>query len=506
MTMTSWLPLIVLCSSLFTGLIIFLLPEERSGWRTALNMTGATVKVVGVFVMAWGVLVQGAVYEARFTMGLGFDFVLHVDLLSLAFVSLSSNLWFLTTLYAVGYLEGSRNRSRFFGFFSLCVTASTGVALAGNLITFFIFYEFLTLVTYPLVIHQGTPQALAAGRTYLWYAMSAGALLFLGVVGLQTLAGPFDFVSGGVLGGMDDVGQWEARVIFALLICGLAVKTAFVPLHGWLPAAMVAPAPVSALLHAVAVVKAGAFGVLRVVQDVFGKDFAAQIGVLEPLAAVVAATILFGSLRALMQNELKRRLAYSTVSQVSYIALGAVVLGPLATVGGLAHLVHQGIMKVTLFFCAGIFAQSRNIHRIDQMDGLGRTMPVTMALFTIAALGMIGVPPVAGFVSKWYLAQGGIQAGQDWVVAVLVLSSLLNAAYFLPILHRAWFRPCSGNLGGPGPETASGSCGIWEAPWMLLLPTLATAFFSLAAGVFAGWEWSPLGVAELISAGRGAFP
>ncbi|PTN35312.1 complex I subunit 5 family protein [Desulfonatronum sp. SC1] len=503
MTMTSWLPLIVLCSSLITGLIIFLLPEERSGWRTALNMTGATVKVVGVFVMAWGVLVRGAVYEARFTMGLGFDFVLQVDLLSLAFVSLSSNLWFLTTLYAVGYLEGSRNRSRFFGFFSLCVTASTGVALAGNLITFFIFYEFLTLVTYPLVIHQGTPQALAAGRTYLWYAMGAGAVLFLGVVGLQTLAGPFDFVSGGVLGAMEHIGPWEARVIFALLICGLAVKNAFVPLHGWLPAAMVAPAPVSALLHAVAVVKAGAFGVLRVVQDVFGKDFASELGVLEPLAAVVVSTILFGSLRALMQNELKRRLAYSTVSQVSYIALGAVVLGPLATVGGLAHLVHQGIMKITLFFCAGIFARSRNIHRIDQMDGLGRTMPMTMALFTIAALGMIGVPPVAGFVSKWYLAQGGIQAGQDWVVVVLVLSSLLNAAYFLPILYRAWFRPC---VEGPELDGEQARCGIWEAPWMLLLPTLATAFFSLAAGVFAGWEWSPLGVAQMITTGRGAFP
>ena len=502
MTMTSWLPLIVLCSSLFTGLIIFVLSEERSGWRTTLNMAGATVKVLGVFVMAWGVLVQGTVYEVRFTMGLGFDFLLHVDLLSLAFVSLSSNLWFLTTLYAVGYLEGSQNRCRFFGFFSLCVTASTGVALAGNLITFFIFYEFLTLVTYPLLVHKGTPQALAAGRTYLWYAMSAGAVLFLGVVSLQTLAGPFDFLSGGVLEAMGHIAPWNLRIIFALLIIGLSVKIAFVPLHGWLPAAMVAPAPVSALLHAVAVVKAGAFGILRVVQDVYGKEFAAELGVLGPLATVVAVTIVFGSLRALMQNELKRRLAYSTVSQVSYIALGAVVLGPLATVGGLVHLVHQGIMKITLFFCAGIFDATRGVQRIDQMDGLGRVMPVTMALFSIASLGMIGVPPMAGFVSKWYLVQGGIQSGQDWVVALLMVSSLLNAAYFLPILHRAWFRPCASeqnNLSVPA------WCGRLEAPWMLLLPTLATAFFSLAAGMFAGWEWSPLGVAEKVAAGRGGW-
>jgi multicomponent Na+:H+ antiporter subunit D len=428
-----------------------------------------------------------------------------VDLLSLAFVSLSSNLWFLTTLYAVGYLEGSENRSRFFGFFSLCVTASTGVALAGNLITFFIFYEFLTLVTYPLVVHKGTPQALAAGRTYLWYAMSAGAVLLVGVVWLQALAGPFDFVSGGVLHAMEHAPRQELTVIFALLIIGLSVKSALVPLHGWLPAAMVAPAPVSALLHAVAVVKAGAFGVLRVVLDVYGKDHAAALGLLTPLAVVVVATIIFGSLRALMQNDLKRRLAYSTVSQVSYIALGAVVLGPLATIGGLAHLVHQGIMKITLFFCAGILAESRGIHRIDQMDGVGRVMPLTMTLFTIASLGMIGVPPMAGFVSKWYLAQGGIQAGQDWVVAVLAISSLLNAAYFLPMLHAAWFKPLPFK---PDPETLSRGFvhGRLEAPWTLLVPTLATALFSLAAGMFAGWEWSPLGVAEKIFAGRGSMP
>lgn len=502
MSMSFWLPLIVLFSSLVTGLVIFLLPEERSGVRTTLNMTGATVKVLGVLVMAWGLLAHDVVYEVRFSMGLGFDFLLRVDLLSLAFVSLSSNLWFLTTLYAVGYLEGSRNRSRFFGFFSLCVTASTGVALAGNLITFFIFYEFLTLVTYPLVVHKGTPQALAAGRTYLWYAMSAGAVLFLGVIWLLVLAGPFDFTTGGVLHAMDHLAKRDVTAIFALLIIGLSVKAALVPLHGWLPAAMVAPAPVSALLHAVAVVKAGAFGILRVVLDVYGKDHAAALGLLTPLAVVVAVTIVFGSLRALMQNDLKRRLAYSTVSQVSYIALGAVALGPLATVGGLAHLVHQGIMKITLFFCAGILAESRGIHRIDQMDGAGRVMPLTMALFTIAALGMIGVPPMAGFVSKWYLAQGGIQAGQNWVVVVLVVSSLLNAAYFLPILHAAWFKPPPLDTRPPQNDSSKRP----EAPWALLLPTLLTALFSLAAGVFAGWDWSPLGVAEQIAAGRGGLP
>ncbi len=506
MTMTFWLPLIVLFSSLVTGLVIFMLPEERSRLRTTLNMLGASVKVAGVFLMAWGLLAHDVVYEVRFTMGFGFDFLLKVDLLSLAFVSLSSNLWFLTTLYAVGYLEGSPNRSRFFGFFSLCVTASTGVALAGNLITFFIFYEFLTLVTYPLVVHRGTPKALEAGRTYLWHAVTAGAVLFLAVVWLQVLSGPFDFVPGGALHAVENLSGTDLKVIFALLIIGLGVKSALVPLHGWLPTAMIAPAPVTALLHAVAVVKAGAFGVMRVIFDVYGKDFAADLGLLSPLALVVVVTILFGSVRALMQRELKRRLAYSTVSQISYIVLGAVVLGPLATVGGLVHLVHQGIMKITLFFCAGILSEFLGIYRIDQMDGVGRKMPVTMALFSIAALGMIGVPPVAGFVSKWHLAQGGIQGGQEWVVAVLVVSSLLNAAYFLPILHACWFKPAAMDFEGTNTQRGTFS-KWWEAPWTLMLPTLATALFSLAAGVFAGWEWSPLGVAEKIARGRdGGLP
>ncbi|MGM0646106.1 MAG: proton-conducting transporter membrane subunit [Thermodesulfobacteriota bacterium] len=505
MNAESWLLLLVLCSSLVTGLIIFVLPEKSTKTRTILNMVGATIKVLGVFAMGWGLLVHGTVYELGFSMGLGFEFLLRVDLLSLMFVSLSSNLWFLTTMYAVGYLEDSQNRGRFFGFFSLCVTASTGVALSGNLITFFIFYEFLTLATYPLVVHRGTAEALAAGRTYLWYAMSAGAVLLWGVAWLHVAVGPFNFTPGGVLRSVAGVPHMELTAIFVLLIFGLSVKSAFVPMHGWLPKAMIAPAPVSALLHAVAVVKAGAFGVLRVVLDVYGKDFAADLGVLGPLAAVVAATIIFGSLRALMQNNLKRRLAYSTVSQVSYIALGAVVIAPLATIGGLAHLVHQGIMKITLFFCAGIMAKTRGIHDIDQMDGLGRSMPLTMALFTIASLGMIGVPPVAGFVSKWYLAAGGIQAGEHWVVALLVVSSALNAGYFLPILHAAWFKSA------PQPQAVGSSPSpsrAWkiEAPWSLLLPALITALFCLGAGVFAGWAWSPLGVAEQIVFGREGGP
>ncbi|WP_028574891.1 complex I subunit 5 family protein [Desulfonatronovibrio hydrogenovorans] len=494
-----WLPILVLSSSLITGLIIFFLKEESTGLRTVLNLLAAAFKVVAVHYMAFRLLVLDKAHEVSFSMGLGFDFVLRVDFLSLMFVSLSSNLWLVTTLYAVGYLEGSPNRSRFFGFFSLCVTASTGIALAGNLITFFIFYEFLTLVTYPLVVHRETRTALEAGRTYLWYTILGGSFLFVGVVWLQVIAGPLDFIDTGILEGLGSEHHRTLSIIFLLLIVGLGVKAALVPLHGWLPVAMVAPAPVSALLHAVAVVKAGAFGIVRVVFDVFGRDFAGFLGLLAPLAGAAALTIIFGSVRALYQTDLKKRLAYSTVSQVSYITIGAAVIAPFSTVGAIVHLVHQGVMKITLFFCAGNIAETLGLHKIRDIKGVARRMPVTAGLFTIAAFGMIGVPPLAGFISKWYLGIGGLDAGKDWILAVLVLSSILNSAYFLPVIHAMWFEH-------PDKEWKTLRPSRFEAPWTLLLPPLITAAAALLAGILAGWEWSPLGVAKQIAQGMGVYP
>lgn len=499
MNLNFWLPLIVLASSLFPGLIIFFLSEERSTLRTALNLTGATLKVVLAHFMAYRLLVLGHVHEAGFGMGLGSMFVLRVDFLSLMFLSLSSNLWLVTTLYAVGYLEGSPNRSRFFGFFSLCVTASTGVAMAGNPLTLFIFYEFLTLVTYPLVVHRETGPALRAGRTYLWYTVFGGSMVFLGVVWLQTLAGPLDFADTGVLQTLGTEHHFTLGLIFGVLITGFGVKAALVPLHGWLPVAMIAPAPVSALLHAVAVVKAGAFGIVRTVFDVYGRDFAGQLGLLGPLAFVAVLTIIFGSLQAIAQTDLKKRLAYSTVSQISYITLGTALIAPFSTVAAIVHLVHQGIMKITLFFCAGNFAETLGLHDIREMKGAARRMPLTGVLFTTAAMGMIGVPPLAGFVSKWYLGLGGLGAGQHWVVMILVLSSLLNAVYFLPVISTLWFEQ-------PDQEWVTMRSSRFEAPWTLLLPPLLTAAASILAGLFAAWTWSPLGVARQIASGMGMWP
>ena len=493
MNWSFWLPLVVLAISLLTALGIFVIPEQRSAWRTGVNLAGAVIKLVLVMVMVWGVF-QGIAYEFRVPMGLGVDFTLKADELSVMFAGLSALLWFWTTVYAIGYLEGSAHRARFFGFFSLCVASTFGIALAGNLYTFFIFYEMLTLSTYPLLVHKGTAQALAAGRRYLIYTLLGGALLLAGIVWLHTLAGDLSFARGGNLGDTD-LNPQALRWIFLLLITGLAVKAALVPFHGWLPGAMVAPAPVSALLHAVAVVKAGVFGIVRVIYDVFGITFSQALGVLFPLSIAASVTIIYGSLRALQQVDLKRRLAFSTVSQVSYITLGTTLFGPLGTIGALVHLLHQGLMKITLFFCAGNFAETIGAKRIDQLNGAGARMPLTSAAFTIGALGMMGAPPLAGFISKWYLGVGAIDAGMTWVLGVLVASTLLNAAYFLPILHRLWFRPAPAQW----PREAFTQLPYETHLW-LLMPPLFTAMTVILVGLLAGLPFSPLQWAYLVAA------
>jgi multicomponent Na+:H+ antiporter subunit D len=484
------LPLLVLLSSLVPGLIIILLREEDVAMRTVLNLGGAAIKIVLVALMLLGVRREYE-YAWSVTVMPGLELTLEGDALSLLFVSLSAVLWAVTTVYAIGYLEGSPNRRRFFSFFSLCVTATVGIALAGDLFTFVLFYEALTWVTYPLVVHRGTAASIAAGRTYLAYTVTGGTALLVGVVWLNSITGTLDFVDGGFVAEAAAAGRGaELSIIFLLLIGGLGVKAALFPLHGWLPVAMVAPAPVSALLHAVAVVKAGAFGIVRVLYSVYGVGQAAALGLAAPLAAAAAVTIIYGSVRALSQDDLKRRLAFSTVSQVSYVTLGVATVGPLATMGGIVHLVHQGLMKITLFFCAGNVAETHGLRRVSELDGIGRRMPLTMGAFTVAAVGMIGLPPTAGFISKLYLGVGAVQAGDAWVIPVLVGSSVLNAAYFLPILRRAWFAEAA--------DAADGRGGRAEAHWLLLGPALVTAVLSLAVGLFAATSFSPLALARLI--------
>jgi multicomponent Na+:H+ antiporter subunit D len=487
------LPLFVLMTSLVTGVVIFAMGEQRVRERTLFNLLGALAKIALVVFMVRGVLNE-RVFETRWRFMPQLDFVLRADSMTILFSVLSAGLWLVTTIYAIGYLEGSPNRRRFFGYFSLCVTSTMGVSLAGNLITFFVFYELLTLTTYPLVVHRGTDKAVRAGSMYLRYTLAGSAAMLSGMLWLYVLVGPFDFTETGVLMPIASEHRGKLILIFALLIGGLGVKAALIPFHRWLPEAMVAPAPVSALLHAVAVVKAGAFGIVRVVYDVFGVELAKELGVLSILSVLAATTIIYGSIRALAQDDFKRRLAFSTVSQISYIILGVSLFGPLATVGGLVHLVHQGIMKITMFFAAGNVAEALGAHKVSELDGVGRRLPGTMVSFTIAALGMIGVPPLAGFISKWYLGWGAAAAGEYWVLGVLAASSLLNAAYFLPILYRAWFKPQR----KPWPHEHPPH-GRWEISWWLLAPPLATAALVIAVGLFAGHPASPLRWVQIIS-------
>ncbi len=488
METTSYLPLLILISSLIPGILILLLREEQGAMRTFLNLFGAVAKVS---LIAWVFLgyLRGEEYTFSFSLALDLTFSLRVDQLGLFFAALSSVLWLVTTLYAIGYLEGGQHRRRFFAFFSFCVTASTGIALSGNVLTFFIFYEFLTLSTYPLVVHRGTDKAVEAGRTYLWYTIGGGTVLFLGVVGLFVVAGPIYFGQTDIIASLISVYPTQLTILFYLMLVGLGVKAAIFPLHGWLPVSMVAPAPVSALLHAVAVVKAGAFGIVRLVYDVYGIGIAEQMNLLPPLAVFAAFTIIYASVRALFQDDFKKRLAFSTVSQLSYIALGVAIPGVLTSTGAIVHLVHQGIMKITMFFAAGNIAETYGYKKISQLNGIGRRMPLTMGAFTIAAFGMIGLPPVAGFISKWYLGLGAVEAGSYWVVLVLLVSSALNAAYFLPIVYRAWFYE-------PEQEVVSQlRSGHLETPALLLIPVVITGILSLAAGVFASAAGSPLSIA-----------
>ncbi len=356
------------------------------------------------------------------------------------FALLASFLWVVTSVYSIGYLRSHHEwrQTSFYSYFAVALGSTMGIAFAGNLFTLFIFYELLTLSTYPLVTHAGDDAAREGGRMYLGYLLGTSViLLLLALVWTWSLTGTLDFRPGGILNGVVTPGI--AGILLVLFVFGIG-KAAVMPFHLWLPAAMVAPTPVSALLHAVAVVKAGVFTILKVAVYIFGIDFLAEIPATEWLMYVAAATILLAALVALRQDNLKLRLAWSTISQLSYIVLCALLVTPLGIVGGGLHIVMHAFAKITLFFCAGAILIATRKTDISEMNGIGRRMPWTMGAFAVGALSMIGVPPTAGFVSKWYILLGAIEAQQMFAVGVIVASTLLNAAYFLPIVYAAFFR------------------------------------------------------------------
>jgi multicomponent Na+:H+ antiporter subunit D len=345
-----------------------------------------------------------------------------------------------------------------------------GIAFAANLLTFLIFYEVLTISTYPLVIHKESAAAISAGRKYLAFLLTAGVALLLAVGLTQMMAGTLDFSAGGVLS--PAIGQAGLLGLFVLFLVGVGAKAGLIPLHSWLPTAMIAPTPVSALLHAVAVVKAGVFGFARVVGFVFGPELAADIGATTLAAIAAATTIVIASLLALAQDNLKRRLAYSTISHLSYIILGTVLLAPAGWFGGLFHITTHAAMKITLFFCAGAIYVKTGRENVSDLDGIGRQMPLTMAAFTVGSLGLAGMPPVGGFLSKWFLAQGAVETGQPILLAVLLLSGLLNAGYLFPIVVRAFFK------------SSNDFTKFDEASPLMLIPLFSTAVLALLLGFY----------------------
>ena len=388
----------------------------------------------------------------------GVTVALAVEPLGLLFALVASLLWPVTSLYAIGYMRGhgEKNQTRFYAFFAVAIFAAMGIAFAANLFTLFLFYEILSLGTFPLVTHAGSAEARRAGRVYLGILLGTSIGFFLlALVWTWSIAGTVDFTAGGVLAGR--ASPFAASALLVLFLFGVG-KAGLMPFHRWLPAAMVAPTPVSALLHAVAVVKAGVFTVLKICVYIFGADFLSQVPAREALMYVAAATLLIASLVALRKDNLKARLAYSTVSQLSYIILGALLANALGFIGGGLHILMHAFGKITLFFCAGAILVAAHKTEVSDMRGLGRAMPVTMGAFFIASLSIIGLPPGGGLWSKWLLALATVEAGAFVLLAVLLLSSLLNIAYLLPIPLRAFFGKADNPIDGDGVREAPGFC------------------------------------------------
>ena len=451
--------------------------ERRANLREFWSVSAGVLMFVLVAGMIPEVL-AGAMPECvLFRILPGMEFAFRVDAFGLLFASGASLLWILTSFYSIGYMRSLREhaQTRYFACFALALSATIGVAFSANLFTLFLFYEVLTLVTYPLVGHKETTEAKAGARKYVIYLLGAAKVLLLAAIILTyNVAGTLDFRSGGILPEALLIEQPVLLfMIFALFLFGFA-KNALMPLHSWLPAAMVAPTPVSALLHAVAVVKTGVFSTLRVFLFVFGPHAMRELGADQVALGAASVTILVASLLAIGQDNLKARLAFSTVSQLSYIILGAALLNPSGVLGGVVHITNHAISKITLFLCAGSIYVSTHKTEISQMSGIAKRMPWTMAAFALASLSVVGIPGTSGSVSKWYLALGSVELDSLTLLGVLLFSSLLNAAYLGPVVYKAYFEE--------GPETHE---EVREVPWMVV-PLTISAAASLLLGLFPG--------------------
>jgi len=485
-------PLLALsCPAL--GSVLILISGKRPNVREAWTLLASLFQFVIILSMVPAILDGKKIVCFLFTMFPGIDFGFHVDAFGLLFALTASSLWILVSIYSIGYMRALEEhaQTRFYFCFALAILGAMGVSLSGNLATMYIFYEILTVSTYPLVAHEQSSEALFAGRKYLAYLLTGGCFLLGAIALTYSISGTTDFRPGGVLtGAMASPSMFI--LLFILFIIGF-MKAAYFPFHSWLPTAMVAPTPVSALLHAVAVVKAGVFGVVRIVTYIYGVDLMGELGLGILLAFFAGFTMIVASLFAIAQDNLKRRLAYSTISQLSFIVFGVALLSPMGVTGAMIHIPFHGFMKITLFLCAGLILVVSGKKNISEMSGVGRTMPITMLAFTVGVLGMCGVPPIAGFISKWYLGLGAIQSGHFIFLALLLIASLLDVVYFYPIIRTAFFQKIWTHELLPGDQEAPVEVFIQRPPvlemrrplyFFMLIPLTITASFSILFCLF----------------------
>ena len=460
------------------GTLGVMLKGDNENIREGISSVSSILLLLVVGSMVPAILHGKTLVFHMFTILPGVSVTLRADSMSMIFAIVASSLWTIAVFYSMGYMRGLNEhaQTRFNACFALSIFGAIGVAFSDNLFTLYLFYEIVSVCTYPLVAHHQDEEGYNGARKYIIYlTTTAKAFLLPAMILIYVLTGTLDFASN-IHDGIFPAGANNTLVIMLYIFCifGFA-KNGVMPFHHWLPGAMVAPTPVSALLHAVAVVKVGVFCTTRVMLYTFGTDTMHALNLGIPTAYFVGFTVLVASIIALSKDNLKARLAYSTVSQLSYIILGVALLTDPGIQGGLIHIVNHGFSKITLFFCAGAIYVATHKKNISEMGGLGKTMPWTFGAFGIASLSMIGAPPVAGFITKWNLLIGSVQAHQLGILLILIASTLLNAAYFAPITYKAFF--------GKRPE-GEPFIGIKEAPLSMLIPIIIACTISVLIGIF----------------------
>jgi len=460
------------------GAVLVMLNRRRPNVREACSLVAASILFGTVLTLLKPVLAGQTLKLHLCQLLPGVSVTLRADAFSMVFALIASFLWVITVFYSLGYMRSlaEHAQTRFNACFALALFGAIGCAFADNLFTLYLFYEIVSITTYPLVAHHQDQEGYEGGRKYLVYlTTTAKGLILPALIVIYVLCGTLDFADNIRTGIFpSEASRVLVTIVYACLILGFA-KNGVMPFHHWLPGAMVAPTPVSALLHAVAVVKVGVFATTRVMLYVFGVNQMDAFNLGIPTAWFVSFTILAASLIALSKDNLKARLAYSTVSQLSYVILGVALLTPAAIEGGLVHIANHAFAKITLFFCAGAIYVATHKKNISEMGGLGRAMPFTFAAFALAALSMIGAPPVGGFITKWYLLVGALDAHQVGIIAVLLVSTLLNVAYFAPVVVQGFF-------GKPPAEAPAEE--HHEAPPAVLIPLLITAILSVVVGIY----------------------